>query len=348
MESIVAVPALRFGEVVHDIGDLVLVGMLTGMWQSFERDVAHGMALDAADGSLISRGDIESALTAFRYERSLISAADLRDWLAKRRVPVTDLVAVIRRRLLRERGEVAVYHAPPAEQVIAAMRAEAICGGVLKQCLGVLRDWHAGAAALCPDQVRREDDPHGSARIEGVASLALTNAASGLSSLGREAVRRRISFLDSLRSKHDAACSLALLDTDIVERLHERRLEWTSVRGLELGFAREGAAREACIQVALEGKTFADFGAVALEPPVKRVMVLGAAPRDIQAELLAAAPGGVVGPWQNGGLWRVLQLDDRSSPTLADETVVERARAELRRELLDRHAAGKATEMTAL
>src|SRR4051794_11650856 len=100
MQSALAQDALSFGGERHDLADLVLVGLLTGAWPALEADVARGVALEAEHE--VPRVELEGALAAFRYERRLLAAADLRAWLDDRSLRLADLEGVLRRRVLRE------------------------------------------------------------------------------------------------------------------------------------------------------------------------------------------------------------------------------------------------------
>jgi hypothetical protein len=77
--------------------------------------------------------------------------------------------------------------------------------------------------------------------------------------------------------------------------------------------------------------------------PGRRELELGSAPAELRAELLIAQQGDLVGPWCEGGSWRVLQLSGRSE---SDEAWAGQARARAREELLgeliERGSAGKA------
>jgi hypothetical protein len=78
METLLALAALSSGDERHDVADLVLAGLLTGEWQALEVLVARGLGLEADRAGQVDAGEVERALTAFRYERRLIAAADLR------------------------------------------------------------------------------------------------------------------------------------------------------------------------------------------------------------------------------------------------------------------------------
>jgi len=144
METLLALAALSFGDERHDVADLVLVGLLTGEWQALEDLVGRGLGLEAEWAGHVDAGELERALAAFRYERRLIAAADLRGWLSERSLRLADLDGVLRRQLLRAGCEGVPGPAAAAPRVATVMRAEAMCHGALTRFAEELRAWHAG------------------------------------------------------------------------------------------------------------------------------------------------------------------------------------------------------------
>jgi hypothetical protein len=122
MESLLALAALSFGDERHDVADLVLVGLLTGEWQALEDLVARALGLEADRAGQVDAVELERALAAFRYERRLIAAADMRGWLSERSLRLADLEGVLRRRLLRARFQGVRGRAATAPQVATVMR----------------------------------------------------------------------------------------------------------------------------------------------------------------------------------------------------------------------------------
>src|ERR1700722_10033599 len=105
MKTVLAQAALSYDYERHDVGDLVLTGLLTGQWQMLEGVVARGLDIEAERSAQVSAEDLERAMASFRYERRLIAAAELREWLSQRSLRLDHLSGVLRRRLLRERFE---------------------------------------------------------------------------------------------------------------------------------------------------------------------------------------------------------------------------------------------------
>src|SRR3954470_20123064 len=99
--------------------DVLLAARLRGEWEEIEQGAAAPAG--ATDEEALRR-----ARAAFRTERRLLAADELREWLSEQRLTLADLDAYLRRRL----GEGGAEHggaagSPPAH----ATWAEGICSG---------------------------------------------------------------------------------------------------------------------------------------------------------------------------------------------------------------------------
>jgi hypothetical protein len=351
LETIVANPALRFAEQRHDIADLVLVGLLCGEWQELEARVAHGLELQSRSIAPLRPGELEQALVAFRYERRLIAAADLVQWLRERSLTLQDVEDVLRRRLLRERriGEDRLFggRARSGAALASALGAEAICDGTLSRCAHELRGWYAGGAVVAEHAPDTHPAPIDSEAAAQLVSAALAATAAGLGSLDAADLRRRADRLIELRSAFERFRELAVSEHAVDERLAERRVDWTVVTGSEMCFAREGAARETRLAVVHDGHALATLADRLGVSSSWRELEVGRAAGGIQADLLAAREGDLVGPWCEDEQWRVFEVAGRFEP---DRLAANRARArdELLSELVERSAAGRASVVAAI
>jgi len=346
METLLEIPALTFGNERHDVADLVLIGLLTGEWQALEDIVARGLGLAAAEAGNVDAGEVESALAAFRYERRLIAAADLRRWLSERSLRLADIEGVLRRQLLRTRCEGVLCPSAASPLAATAMRAEATCAGTLGRLAAELRAWHAGSVWVADAAVGGSSDwpaAADSAGVRNLVALALADATSGLPTLGSVELQARAERLAALHAGYVRFRAEAVTEGAVHARLSERRLEWTVMTGTELSFELEGPARETRLCIVHDGSTLAQVAEMVGTEPVRRELEFGSAPAELGAELLAAREGDLVGPWREGGRWRVLQLSERSEPDqVGDGRLRARAREELLAELVDRVSAGKA------
>jgi hypothetical protein len=348
MESLLALPALSFGGERHDVADLIMVGLITCEWQVLKELAARGLGLEADRAGHIGAEELDRALTAFRYDRRLIAAADLRGWLSERSLQLADLEGVVRRQLLRGRFDGVLCPAVTDAAVAMVIRAEAMCGGALTRLASELRAWHAGSDWVAQTAVGGSPagDP---AAVEKVVAAALADATPGLPAFGPAELRRRAVRLAALNAGYLRFREAAVAETAVDARLAEHRLEWTVVRGSELSFELEGAARETRLCVVHDGGTLAQVARTLGLEPARREVELGSAPAELAAGLLTAREGDLVGPWCEGGRWRVLEVGGRFEPERdGDGRVRARARQELLGELVERFSAGKADNLAAL
>jgi hypothetical protein len=290
-----------------DIAELIELGGITGEWPAFEQRVALGLALERDHPDAVSEDDVRREATAFRYAHGLISAADFRSWLEARELTVRELSGALRRRLLRQQGLEPAGGPVSDEAVVTALPVEAFCDGVL------VRLAERGVDCLAAGRLSPAEDREPESRL-----LSLERA------------------LERLR--RDVAEPAA-----VAARVRQHALEWTELAGDELCFTGEGAAREARLQIAVDGHSamaVAERAEVAVRD--RRVLV-GEAPATVGVSLAVATAGEVVGPWEEDGSWHVMQVRAKVAPSPENRLLGERARDELLRERIARYAAGRTT-----
>lgn len=344
VDSIIAVAALRFGSVTHDVADLVLTGFLTDEWPKFEADVRRGLGLESQADDVVAAADVEKALTELRHERKLGEAANLRAWLAERNLTLGQLRGYLRRRLLRERLPDAEAADVTSAEVAAVLRAEAISSGILARCAQTLRDWHAAHALKVSYSVGKTgvSDPD---RVAEIVAAAMADSPSSLELFGADDIRRRTIVLNVLQNDYELIRRTAVGDDEIASRLAAHRLDWTIVSGLQLSFANEGAARETRLHVLVDGCSMTDVGKMLDRQPAHCELAIDHAPAQIRTALRGAAPGDLVGPWREGNRWSVLHLERRIEPDPDDRRLLFRARDELVDELLEGYSAGEVFDL---
>ena len=131
LDAILSDDAVSFDGERLDVADLVLLGLVTGAWPRFETEVGRGLALERDGAVTISPTELKERATQFRYAHRLVSASEFTSWLAGRSLTVADLAGVLSRALLRERVP-DVRGAAGVGELAAVLRAEALCGGVLR------------------------------------------------------------------------------------------------------------------------------------------------------------------------------------------------------------------------
>jgi hypothetical protein len=322
-----------------DVADVILLGVLNGDWPAFERQVEFGLALEHAQPEAATTDEVRREATAFRYAHRLISAADFRRWLEDRGMSVQDLSGALRRRLLRGRIGTAGYVANDYADPSAVLSAEVYCDGILTRLtdLALARLVAGQLAGAAP---RRTD---GTDRLDQVLAVAQAVRAPGIAELGDEELHRRLSRLILLESALTALRDAVADPEAVARRIKDHGLDWLELRGDELRFAAEGAAREARLLITVDGESPEAVAERAKVAVASRSLLIEAAPQELGSSLAAKVTGEVVGPWQEDGHWHVLRLRDKVAPSAQDDALRERAIDELLTERIDRYAAGRVT-----
>ncbi len=314
--------------------DLLAAGVVSGRWQQLERELSEGLGLVAVQPP--ADAEVTGAVREFRLERGLLSAEDLRAWMGARGLTLAAVKAVAARSLARASG--GTPQAVATGQVAAALPAELICTGVLRELGFWLADRMLSAATT---------------RAEGVEPLALERPSvqrlvfeeartvaggerpeSGLERAQRLAV---IAALDEAHREWEAD---VVGTRELTRRLREKELEWCRFELDELALASPGAAAEAARQL-VEGSDPAQVAEAAGVPLATRSTVLADAPPELARVLTGAVVGDVVGPWSDDSADVVARVRERVPPDMADESSGARAREELLTEIVTRLRAGR-------
>ena len=329
-----------------DVGELMMLGMSTGAWQRFERDVARGVALELGATSL-DRKQVSARATAFRRARRLLSAAEFTAWLAARTLTLDDLSGVLGRALLRDLSAPDGVTEPEvtAEQLDDVMYAEAVCGGLLDDLAvaALARLAAAHRLGLSPDGTDAE-----AGRIGALVNDARAHPATGLATVGdpelERAAGRIVALEDALvRTRAELSTDQSLLR----RRLRDHGLEWMRLSGNELVLGLAGAARESRLLVTEDRLPLDEVAELARTQVLRRSFYLEEVPSAARGELASLRAGEVAAPWEAGGRWHVFELHDKRAPSLDDPVLRERALDELLADTLRRHAAGRAERLDA-
>jgi hypothetical protein len=339
MKTILFERALSFGERPFDVLDLVLAGLAETSWQKLEADAAAGVAAEQeldARGAGPSLEEVQKAERAFRYERGLLAAADLEQWLAARRLARGEWRGVLRRALARE------WLLPTASaDATPVLRADAYCTGTLGRCALRLVAGVAAEGALGGS----EDDESVATRI---VEAARASTASCLETVEDVELERRARTVARLEHAREDLLVVVASAEDVERCLAGHVLDWLQFETAELEVASEDAAREALLCVRTDGLTLAEVGLEVGRKPARRVRTFEETDDVLSSQLAAAQPGDLVGPVAVDGSFVIAQLLAKTRPSADDPAMVERARAELFAAAVSRHTAGRVTWHAAL
>lgn len=334
--AILTSDAVSFGDERLDVADLILLGLITGAWPRFEREVSGGFAL-ARDGvQTVSAAELKARATQFRYTRRLLSASEFTSWLAARSLTVADLEGVLHRALLREQVPEGGGDAGVGE-LAGVLRAEALCSGILEKLADAAIERMAAAHRLGRLGSEVADN-----RVEETVGGALGCQAAGLAGLGEGALRQRVQRLWAYEDARAALREQVAEPAALHRQLAGHGLDWLRLEGRRLRFPAEDAAREARALMTDDGLGADAVAAIAGVAVTTESMYLDQVSGQVAGALAAAAPGEVCAPWLQDGEWNVLEVSTKTVPSAEDPVLRERATEELLAEALRRQAAGRA------
>jgi hypothetical protein len=309
--------------------------MAHGDWARFERRLTEGLCCAAradAEHLPLPEAAIDEAAAAFRYEHDLISGSDMSEWLARVGVSADDWMAYITRDVLRqmwadEIEELLDRYPPSPRQLEGAAIAEGISSGLFDVFEASFGERAATVFDACPGLF-----------VAGhAASLAPAESATRL-------VRQHAHWLTMCPEAESVARLTWILDIDdaygaaserlvVEESLHHvieaHRLDWVIVDLDTITFADEGAAREAILCVKEDGLSMQDVGALSRHPVTRERRFLEDVPAEHRDHLLSVEPGRLIGPLLVDGRYQVAAVLARTTPTIEDDRVGQRARAVL-------------------
>ena len=323
-------PSFAIGAVEFLSIDVAIAAMARGDWSAFERRLAEGLACAAhadARGSGPTADAIDAAGTAFRYDRDLISATEMNDWLERLGLSLDEWSNYLKRTLLRHGlrdtvEDVLDSYQPSAAVLTQASFVEGVCSG----SFDAFAENFAGRAALIGDLLALTAPGLEPSTASDAAASQLVHAhAHWLSNRpAGDAVARARRIL-AIESAYDAAVTRLLGEVSLSETVDRHRMDWRLIETDTVVFSTEHAAREAILCIRDEQLSLQHVASLARRTAERRrrfADTIGAADR-----LLTADPGSLVGPEVVDDGFEVTRLVGCTWPSLDDPRVAERARA---------------------
>ncbi len=274
------------------LGMAALTGSLLPLWEDVGRREAARPELDTPA--------LQAALDGFRGARGLTAADEFKAWMAARNVDLDDVADHLERRA----SEAGDGWADPA----TLLWGELVCAGKLDRLMWDL------------------------ARVLGVHAIHAAQGASAPPPLELEAASAtlltRLPLSESERAWFAAAAAVyrereaeVLADDRLLKLLQTRRLDLVH---FDLDLFRTpdlDVAREILLCLRVERRSVDEVGRLAGLAPERVSDFTTAFSRPLQRELLAAAPGAVLGPFPDKGGHVVARLRARKLPSLDQPSV---------------------------
>jgi hypothetical protein len=323
--------------------DVVLAAMLRGEWAPFETTLRDGLACASyAEATGEKAGDAaDELLDEFRYARDLITAAEAEAWLQRVGLSAEEMSAYFERHALLAtwRADLpAILARQPvsADDVNDALPAEGICSGAFEQFAVVL----AGRAAVFERVVKRSEVSAGTTPKPvpraAVLPALLAEHADVLRDHSTADCLLRLTHLAAVDAAFELVAAREVTDAAMRARIETSRLDWMRVSIERLAFAQASMAREAVLCCRQDGLTIGELAADINRRLDREDVLLETCDPDVQAAVLSAPSGQVIGPLQVGDMHHVLVVRNKQVPVLEDPEVRALAARALRESLLDR------------
>lgn len=292
--------------------DVVLDACRDGRWARWEREVGAGVLALAAggSGSYPSEGAVDEAAQEFRYERDLITAREMEEWLEARGLTAAEWMGHVRRRVALARQQPSVDSAAMTPVPPDALRVELICSRQGVEFAVSLAE-RAAAAAAAPSDSAPPSLPLPALRDE----IAPPNAAD------------RWPRLELIAEGADRFRRQALTPETLRREISHHHLEWIRIDCKALGFSDEGRAREAALCIREDGMALDEVSADAHVPAFDSRFYLDELDTDLRPVFLAAKPVDLIGPIPFEGSYTLFRILDKVMPQELDVEI--RRRAEL-------------------
>lgn len=294
-------PAFSLGDDIYTWQDVVAHARATGDWASLELAAREGVACEAlADSGEVEEPDaeIEHAAEEFRYERDLVTAAEMEEWLAERGLSAAQWMGAMRRMVLRELWAedleaIVAEQDPDDEPVAEALEADIRASGTDR----VLSERMAADVA---------------------AAAARREAAGGHEPSSRDLAR----LMEEARSWREA-----IVTDEAIERvITAAHLDWIRVECRALAFEDEAEAREGAFCLREDGLALDELAADAHVETEDVEFYVGDIAPERRAPFLSAQVGEVIGPVPLQGAHAIYQVTGKVMPSVDDEALITRAR----------------------
>jgi hypothetical protein len=302
--------------------DVIVSAWRWGEWEALERRARHGNAcvLSAeTTGLTLPPEALETAGQEFRYDRELVTAHSMEQWLERAGLSARDWTAHLKRELHR------AAHVPPPTLDALAQRhptdegdavhmalADAICGGDADRWARSLAGRVAAIRANGLQTGESITDARG-ATIPGTLAAAI-----GLDDSGWRAVSQRIATIERA---FEGFRSAQLTEHAVETYVAARQLEWIRFDCRVMAFPHEDMAAEAALLLREDGEGFTGvYRAAHTEPRRSRFYFDHLEPR-LRDQFLGAQAGDLVGPMRAGDEFVVYLIERKVLPSANDPEI---------------------------
>ena len=291
--------------------DVILAAHLWNEIERLERPTREGIACRRRledRGEALTETEIEGAADAWRYERDLLSADDLQEWLTARGIVMDEWLQHIDRLALRTRwsdelDDILKAYKVSAADVDAVVYVEAVCSAGLSELAETL----AGQAAVhdrLGEESRTGKTSTKAARKAVLDRLPARVRRGGVIGVAPAATIQRADLVADVMLSFDRFVDQIAAPAALEREIEAHVLDWTRLDCQTRRILPQEAAREAVLLVQEDGLTLTEAAKVASSVIEDARYVLEEVEPPLKDRLVGALPGELIGPLasDNGSL----------------------------------------------
>lgn len=329
--------------------DVILAAVRRGDWHVAERRTREGAAAvshaESTDDPLPSDA-IDEAGREFRYERDLITAETMEDWLAKRDLSVGDWAGHLERQLERTRWsddlDALVARHPLADDEAARLTLIDVT------CSGDLRKWAQTLAAHAAVHSRMAPATEATLERSSITPSRTVEAVAALLDMDGEKVLETTRRLEHVEDSFDRFRNAQLTDRALQDFIGQRQLDWVRFDCRVMSFPEESMAAEAALMLREDDEGFTGVYSIAHAEPKTARFFLDEVDGPLRERFLGASAGDLLGPVRLGDEYVIYEIEEKHLPTAKDPEVRKRAEEGVLTSALNRKADGSVQWHTAL
>lgn len=306
--------------------DVILAAVRRGDWHVAEQRTREGAAATnhAETTSDPLPGDaVDEAGREFRYDRDLVTAQSMEEWLAKRDLSVTDWAGHLERQLERKRWsdqlDELVARYPLADDEAARLTLIDVT------CSGELRKWAQTLAAHAAVHSRMAPATEATLERSSITPSREVAAVAALLDLSGEEVLETTRRLEHIEDSFDRFRAAQLTDRALQDFVGQRQLDWVRFDCRMMSFPEESMAAEAAMMLREDDEGFTGVYSVAHAQPKTAKFFLDEVEGPLRERFLGARAGDLLGPVRVNDEYHLYQIEEKLLPTATDPEVRRRA-----------------------
>lgn len=317
--------------------DVILAAVRWGHWRAVELGTREGAACAShaeEAGEPFPSDALDIAGREFRYERDLVTAQTMEDWLTRWGLTVKDWSDHLNRQYQRGRqpdecAGLVAQHPLSDDEAAQLTLVDAICSGELRRWARTLASRAAVHARMAPATEAEIGKSSTSAQKE-VLSVA------GLLAMDQSELTESARRLEHIDDSFERFRASQLTERALKDYVGHHQLEWVRFGCRVMAFPDEGMAAEAALLLREDNEGFTGVYSVAHAEPRAERFFLDQIEGPMRDRFLGARPGDLLGPMRINDEYVLYQIEEKLLPNADDPDVRKRAEEGVLKTALER------------